>query len=102
MIKFVFSIFLVVYLSGCSTLVTHVGYTVGEAVDGEEVVFSRVYCGTKFNWSFQDTGHQGGNFFGLFLLPDLILSTAADTLLLPFTWTHDAIRTPTSDGIMDY
>lgn len=86
------------FLSGCSTLVTHVGYTVDElTTDEPELVHSRVYSGTKFNWSFQDTS-SGGNVFGLILLPDLVLSALADTLLLPLTWPHDALREPTENG----
>lgn len=98
MIKVFFSLFVIVLLSGCSTLVTHVGYTVDElTTDEQELVHSRVYSGTKFNWSFQDTD-SGGNFFGLILLPDLVLSAAADTVLLPITWPHDALREPTENG----
>jgi len=96
--KLIYSLILLSVLSGCSTLVTHIGYTVDEIVtDESELVHSRVYCGTKFNWEFQDTS-SGGNIFGLILLPDLILSAAADTLLLPFTWPHDALREPTENG----
>ena len=98
MIKLFTSTLLILLLSGCSTLVTHVGYTVDELTSDEpELVHSRVYSGTKFNWSFQDTS-SGGNIFGLFLLPDLILSAAADTVLLPLTWPHDALRKPTENG----
>lgn len=85
------------HLSGCSTLVTHIGYTIDElTTDETELVHSRVYCGTKFNWEFQDAS-RGGNIFGLFLLPDLVVSAAADTVLFPFTWTHDALRKPTDN-----
>jgi uncharacterized protein YceK len=98
MIKLLLSIFTILLLSGCSTLVTHVGYTVDEiTTDETELVHSRVYSGTKFNWSFQDTS-SGGNIFGLFLLPDLIVSAAADTVLLPLTWFHDVLRKPTENG----
>lgn len=98
MIKRFFRLSVFTLLSGCSTLVTHVAYTVDElSSDEAELVHSRVYSGTKFNWSFQD-GSSGGNVFGLFLLPDLILSAAADTLLLPLTWSHDVVREPTENG----
>jgi len=98
MIRVFFSVFVILVLSGCSTLVTHVGYTIDEiTTDEDELVHSRVYSGTKFNWSFQDTS-SGGNIFGFFLLPDLIVSAAADTVLLPLTWPHDAIRKPTENG----
>ena len=98
MIKSFLVLFLAFQLFGCSTLVTHIGYTVDElTTDEDQLVHSRVYSGTKFNWDFQD-GSRGGNIFGLFLLPDLIVSAAADTLLLPFTWIHDALRKPTENG----
>jgi uncharacterized protein YceK len=98
MMKVFLSLLSALLLSGCSALVTHVGYTYDElTTDESELVHSRVYCGTKFNWEFQNTS-SGGNIFGLFLLPDLLVSAAADTILFPFTWTHDALRNPTENG----
>lgn len=82
MLKLFTRTLVILFFSGCTTLITHVGYTVDELTTEEpELVHSRVYSGAKFNWSFQDTS-SGGNIFGLILLPDLILSAAADTVLL--------------------
>lgn len=89
----------VLVFSGCSTAVTHAGYTYAEATSDEEPVkiYARVYCGTEFNLEIQKAG-AGGNFLGFILLPDLIASAAADTLLLPLTWTHDELRVPTDSS----
>ena len=90
----------VLVFTGCSTVVTHVGYTYDELTSEEDPVevYPRVYCGTKFNLEFQSAG-SGGNILGLFLLPDLILSAAADTIMLPLTWVHDEIRITSEDTI---
>ena len=94
MLKLFLGLVSISLLVGCSTLVTQVGYTYHELKSDEEIVYSRVYSGTKFNWQFQDTS-RGGNVLGFFLLPDLVASVAADTVLLPLTLAHDGLRKPT-------
>jgi len=83
------------YLSGCSTIIAHVAITADEVSDNyDNESHSRTYCGARFNWeTFQDTGLQGGNVMGFFMLPDLVVSTVADTVLLPLTWPYDLLKT---------
>jgi len=99
MIKICSILLLAVLLNGCSTLVAHVAITADE-VNGnyEPDTHARTYCGTRFHWeTFQNTGHQGGNVMVFFLLPDLVLSAAADTILVPITWPYDILKSSDSN-----
>jgi len=89
-LKFLFSIIIVVMLSSCATAYTQKklnedGY-VKPPFQEQENIGSRFYSGTNYDlkFLFQPPGY-GGNFGWPFILVDLGLSLAADTMILPYT-----------------
>ena len=87
-------IVLIIFLqNGCATVASNIEMSQegqihfpSEYEAYNHCIKSRVYSGTRTHWAIQNPSpNPGGNVFGIFLLPDMALSLAADTILLPYT-----------------
>lgn len=91
--KLLIQLAVILLCTSCSTIITQHQISKHGKIENplsEGYIKSKVYSGTVFNIKAQVTPEGGdGNIGGLFCLIDMPLSLVADTIILPYTVTHE-------------
>ena len=92
----VISICILLFLTGCGTMITQYEMKDGTPMKGPfegQEIKSKLYSGTVFDVQAQITPPgSGGNIGGLIFLIDLPLSLVADSVIFPYTLYYELAK----------